>query len=117
MLSGKSSLSIIKKQDELERAECEKKEMKRGGREILYRAAPLLTLDVKQIKSLGVKSREVEVERLDTVMLLVACSFESLGVHSQAPRYLSDYCGSDTVAGLVSMCSFMDQDHRCWLHL
>lgn len=47
----------------MERVECEKKEMKRGGREILYRAGPLLTLDVKQIKSLGVKSREGEVQR------------------------------------------------------
>lgn len=61
MLSGKPSSSIIKKQEEMERAECEKKEMKRGGREILYRAGPLLTLDIKEIKSLGVKSREVEV--------------------------------------------------------
>lgn len=63
------------------------------------------------------KSIEVEVWRLDIVMLPADWSFESLGVHSQAPRYLSDSCGQDTVAGLVSGWSFTDQDHRCWLHL
>lgn len=61
MVSGKPSLIIIKKENEMERTECEKKEMKRGGREILFRAGTLLTLDIKEIKSLGVKSREGEV--------------------------------------------------------